>query len=89
MVSAIGHETDTPLVDYVADVRASTPTDAAKRVVPDLTEEVRLIRQARHRLERAVRDLRGPRVSTGSTALRSRPVLARPQVMRRPAGSPT
>ena len=36
VVSAIGHETDTPLVDYVADVRASTPTDAAKRVVPDL-----------------------------------------------------
>ena len=34
VVSAIGHETDTPLVDYVADVRASTPTDAAKRIVP-------------------------------------------------------
>ena len=36
MVSAIGHEEDQPLVDLVADVRASTPTDAAKRVVPDL-----------------------------------------------------
>ena len=54
VVSAIGHETDAPLVDYVADVRASTPTDAAKRVVPDLAEEVRLIGQARHRLDRAV-----------------------------------
>ena len=39
VVSAIGHETDAPLIDYVADVRASTPTDAAKRIVPDLAEE--------------------------------------------------
>jgi exodeoxyribonuclease VII large subunit len=39
VVTAIGHETDTPLVDFVADVRAATPTDAAKRVVPDLAEE--------------------------------------------------
>ena len=39
VVSAIGHENDTPLVDFVADVRASTPTDAASRVVPDLGEE--------------------------------------------------
>src|SRR5690606_40022378 len=54
VVSAIGHETDTPLVDFVADVRASTPTDAAKRVVPDLREELRLIRLARDRLDPAV-----------------------------------
>ncbi|BCJ58562.1 hypothetical protein Jiend_19840 [Micromonospora endophytica] len=80
MVSAIGHETDTPLVDYVADVRASTPTDAAKRVVPDLTEELRLINQARHRLHRAVHNL-VDRESHRIEALRSRPVLARPQVM--------
>ncbi|OZV83219.1 exodeoxyribonuclease VII large subunit [Micromonospora echinospora] len=80
VVSAIGHETDTPLLDYVADVRASTPTDAAKRVVPDLTEEVRLIRQARHRVERAVRNL-VDRESHRLDLLRSRPVLARPQVM--------
>ncbi|MEH1097628.1 exodeoxyribonuclease VII large subunit [Micromonospora sp. CPCC 205561] len=80
VVSAIGHETDTPLVDYVADLRASTPTDAAKRVVPDLAEEVRLIRQARHRLERAVRHL-VDRESHRLDGLRSRPVLARPQVM--------
>ena len=39
VVSAIGHEPDTPLVDFVADVRCSTPTDAGKRVVPDVTEE--------------------------------------------------
>ena len=44
VISAIGHETDTPLVDFVADVRASTPTDAAKRAVPDLAEELRLHR---------------------------------------------
>ncbi|SCG74725.1 Exodeoxyribonuclease VII large subunit [Micromonospora echinaurantiaca] len=80
VVSAIGHETDAPLVDYVADVRASTPTDAAKRVVPDLAEEVRLIGQARHRLERAVRNL-VDRESHRLDGLRSRPVLARPEVM--------
>ncbi|SCE73738.1 exodeoxyribonuclease VII large subunit [Micromonospora mirobrigensis] len=80
VVSAIGHETDAPLVDYVADVRASTPTDAAKRIVPDLTEEVRLIGQARSRLERAVRNL-VDRETHRLDLLRSRPVLARPQVM--------
>ncbi|MFG2099088.1 exodeoxyribonuclease VII large subunit [Micromonospora echinaurantiaca] len=80
VVSAIGHETDAPLVDYVADLRASTPTDAAKRVVPDLAEEVRLIGQARHRLERAVRNL-VDRESHRLDGLRSRPVLARPEVM--------
>ena len=39
IVSAIGHEQDAPLLDYVADVRASTPTDAAMRIVPDLEEQ--------------------------------------------------
>ena len=80
VVSAIGHETDVPLVDYVADLRASTPTDAAKRVVPDLGEEVRLIRVARDRLDRAVAGLID-RETHRLDALRSRPVLARPQVM--------
>ncbi|MGV9765766.1 exodeoxyribonuclease VII large subunit [Micromonospora tulbaghiae] len=80
VVSAIGHETDAPLLDYVADVRASTPTDAAKRIVPDLTEEVRLIGQARSRLERAVRHL-VDREQHRIDQVRSRPVLARPQVM--------
>lgn len=54
VVSAIGHETDTPLLDLVADVRASTPTDAAKRVVPDVTEESRHVDAARHRLRTRV-----------------------------------
>ncbi|PZM96453.1 MAG: exodeoxyribonuclease VII large subunit [Actinobacteria bacterium] len=80
VVSAIGHETDTPLLDFVADVRASTPTDAAKRVVPDLAEELRLIRLARHRLDRAIVGLLD-RESHRLEALRSRPVLARPHLL--------
>lgn len=80
VVSAIGHETDAPLVDYVADVRASTPTDAAKRIVPDLAEELRLIRLARQRLDRAVAGLLD-REAHRVEALRSRPVLARPHLM--------
>lgn len=54
IVSAIGHEQDAPLLDYVADVRASTPTDAAMRVVPDLREQHELIRGLRERALRAV-----------------------------------
>jgi exodeoxyribonuclease VII large subunit len=49
VVSAIGHEQDVPLVDFVADLRASTPTDAAKRVVPSLREEVELVSGLRRR----------------------------------------
>lgn len=80
VVSAVGHETDVPLVDFVADVRASTPTDAAKRVVPDLAEELRLIGQARYRLDRAVRHLLD-REQHRLDAIRTRPGLARPQVL--------
>jgi exodeoxyribonuclease VII large subunit len=80
VISAIGHETDTPLVDYVADVRASTPTDAAKRAVPDLGEEQQRIQALRDRLDRAVRGL-VDREQHRLDAVRSRPVLARPEVM--------
>jgi exodeoxyribonuclease VII large subunit len=80
VVSAIGHETDAPLIDYVADVRASTPTDAAKRIVPDLTEEIALIGTARRRLDRAVITL-VDREAHRLEAWRSRPVLARPEVL--------
>jgi exodeoxyribonuclease VII large subunit len=80
IVSAIGHETDVPLVDYVADVRASTPTDAAKRIVPDLADELRLIGQARQRLGRAVVG-QLDREQQRLDAVRSRPVLARPDVI--------
>lgn len=53
VVSAIGHEQDVPLLDLVADVRASTPTDAAKRIVPDVAEELRLVEALRDRARRA------------------------------------
>ncbi|MBM7366794.1 exodeoxyribonuclease VII large subunit [Gordonia hydrophobica] len=77
VVSAIGHEPDTPLLDLVADVRAATPTDAAKRVVPDVTAELRAIAELRRRSAGALRNWvhREERVVEG---LRSRPVLANP-----------
>ena len=80
IISAIGHETDTPLIDFVADVRASTPTDAAKRAVPDLAEELSLIAAARARLDRAIVN-RLDREQQRLDALRSRPVLAQPTTM--------
>lgn len=54
VVSAIGHEQDTPLLDLVADARASTPTDAARRVVPDVDAELHQVTQARERLRRTL-----------------------------------
>jgi len=77
IVSAIGHEVDAPLLDLVADVRASTPTDAAKRVVPDVAEELARVAQARDRVRSAVLRLleREDRLLTG---IRERSVLADP-----------
>jgi exodeoxyribonuclease VII large subunit len=80
VVSAIGHEPDTPLLDYVADVRCSTPTDAGKRVVPDLAEELHRIGMVRGRLLRCVTG-RIDREQQWLDAARSRPVLARPEVL--------
>ncbi len=77
VVSAIGHEQDAPLLDLVADVRASTPTDAATLVVPDVAEELRGVIWARDRLGALMRQLLD-REQAGLTALRSRPVLADP-----------
>jgi exodeoxyribonuclease VII large subunit len=54
VVSAIGHEPDHPIIDDVADVRCSTPTDAGKRVVPDATAELRQVDQLRARARRAL-----------------------------------
>jgi len=54
IVSAIGHEQDTPLLDFVADLRASTPTDAAKRIVPSVVEERRNLAELRARKLRAI-----------------------------------
>jgi exodeoxyribonuclease VII large subunit len=54
VVSAIGHETDTPLLDLVADLAASTPTDAAKQIVPDLVAELTALDALRGRSRAAV-----------------------------------
>ncbi len=78
LVSAIGHEPDSPILDLVADVRASTPTDAAKRVVPDVAEEAQRVLQARERGRRAIRGLID-RELRQIEALLSRPALADPR----------
>jgi exodeoxyribonuclease VII large subunit len=78
VVSAIGHEPDTPLLDLVADVRASTPTDAARRVVPDVRQEEAGLEQSRAALRRAVSAV-VERETGRVDSLRSRPVLADPQ----------
>jgi exodeoxyribonuclease VII large subunit len=77
VVSAIGHEQDTPLLDYVADLRASTPTDAAKRVVPDVAEQLRLVADLRQRGRRAVTGWLD-RETAWLESVRSRPALADP-----------
>ena len=77
VVSAIGHEQDSPILDYVADVRASTPTDAARRVVPDVAEQLALVAQLRSRARRCVTG-RLDRESSWLAAVRSRPALASP-----------
>ena len=77
IVSAIGHENDNPVLDDVADLRASTPTDAAKRVVPDVVDERRKLGEALARIERNIQAF----VSNQEMfieQLRSRPVLANP-----------
>jgi exodeoxyribonuclease VII large subunit len=77
IVSAIGHENDRPVLDDVADLRASTPTDAAKRVVPDVEDERHKLSQALQRIRLRVADY-----VSGQAALieqlRSRPILANP-----------
>ncbi|WP_339349253.1 exodeoxyribonuclease VII large subunit [Bifidobacterium indicum] len=80
IVSAIGHEDDWTLIDLAADLRASTPTDAAKRVAPDLVEQESIIMEARTRIESRIRNL-----VEGETRLidgyANRPSLTRPQTM--------
>lgn len=77
VVSAIGHEPDNPLCDLVADLRAATPTDAAKRIVPDTAAEQALVSDLRRRSARALRNWVNREQHT-LTQLRSRPVLCRP-----------
>jgi exodeoxyribonuclease VII large subunit len=80
IVSAIGHEKDSPLLDLVADYRASTPTDAAKRVVPDIAEEIAMIEALRDRARRTLvnrLDLELTRI----TNFKNRPVMRDPHVL--------
>lgn len=77
VISAIGHETDTPLLDFVADLRASTPTDAAKQVVPDVAEEYARVAQAREQMRRALLGV-VDREQHRLDQLRNRPCLTDP-----------
>jgi exodeoxyribonuclease VII large subunit len=77
IVSAIGHENDRPLTDEVADVRASTPTDAAKLIVPDVIEERKKISQALERISLRVVGFVQNQIELIS-GIRSRPILANP-----------
>lgn len=77
IVSAIGHENDQPLLDLVADLRASTPTDAAKRVVPDIAEEFSKLSNAAERIWFRMSSL-VENQQQSIASLRSRPVLASP-----------
>ncbi|MEI6216100.1 MAG: exodeoxyribonuclease VII large subunit [Actinomycetes bacterium] len=80
IVSAIGHEKDAPLLDLVADWRASTPTDAGKRVVPDMAEELHKISQLQNRAWRTITakiDFESSRIAQ----LVDRPVLRNPMTM--------
>ena len=80
IVSAIGHEKDAPLLDLVADYRASTPTDAAKRVVPDIAEEIAMIDAMRDRARRTLvnrLDLESTRIAN----FKNRPVMKDPHVL--------
>lgn len=77
VVSAIGHEPDTPILDLVADLRAATPTDAAKRVVPDVADERARVTQAGQRVRAAMLRMLD-RETQFLVTVRSRPVLADP-----------
>ena len=80
IVSAIGHEKDAPLLDLVADYRASTPTDAAKRVVPDIAEEIAMIAALRDRARRTL--VNRINLETNQIAnFRNRPVMNDPHVL--------
>ena len=80
IVSAIVHEKDSPLLDLVADYRASTPTDAAKRVVPDISEEIAMIGQMRDRARRTLIN-RIDHEATRITNFKNRPVMKDPHVL--------
>jgi len=80
IVSAIGHEKDAPLLDLVADYRASTPTDAAKAVVPDIAEEIAMISAMRDRARRTLVNRLNLEV-TQIANFKNRPVMKDPHVL--------
>ncbi len=87
VVSAIGHEGDSPILDLVADLRASTPTDAAKRIVPDVAEELATIAEELATIAEAVRRGRSAvqaslgRAQNELDSIRARPALAFPETI--------
>lgn len=80
VVTAIGHEGDRPIVDDAADYRASTPTDAAKRIVPDVSEEKRILQEGLKRGRLAV-DRRLTLAQSDLDTIRTRPVIANPDTL--------
>lgn len=80
IVSAIGHEKDSPLLDLVADFRASTPTDAAKHVVPDINEEIEMISGLRDRARRKILNLIDLEINRLAN-FRDRPVMREPHLL--------
>ena len=80
VVVAIGHEEDRPIVDFVADYRASTPTDAARRIVPDVLEEIESIRNLRIR-GRSIMENLISEFAHQLAALRAKPALANPTAL--------
>lgn len=77
VVAAIGHEEDRPLIDYVADYRASTPTDAARKIVPDVVQELADLRNSRTRAKQVI-SARLALEQQLLNALRERPALSNP-----------
>ena len=80
IVAAIGHEEDRPIIDYVADYRASTPTDAARRIVPDVEQEIAALSNARATMRQIVEQALTYREQQ-LAVLRSRPALANPAAL--------
>lgn len=80
VVSAIGHENDRPILDDVADLRASTPTDSAKRIIPDVAVEKATILEGLARIDAAIHTML-TRARTDLADRRSRPVLQNPERM--------